>query len=381
MAFRHFLAAVFWVGTVPTIAQAQTLNEPPPAPYEASDVAAVLSLRAGRSSDRGGFVGLDLKTDRLFGRNQSLRLSAEVSESDHRFSLNYEAPDVMGQNPVLGLRAYYHETERGDIITVDTTSYGIMPYLRWTLTNDADVYAGLALSNDEISDLPAASSAILQRDLGDTDRVALRLGYGKTFGGQDAGAWVYDGRLSISQDFATRSGGLAFSVTQLSYATQFAHQTAPVRIKTNLMGGALHMSSGDSNVGERFFHGQQLVRGFAFGGIGPVDGAVAGNPALGGNVYVGVQLDLQFPSLISAAPRFSPGVFFDAGSVFDLDNTNGGAAGANVVDDSFHLRSSFGISVAYDTGIGEIAMILAHPLSERSYDRTEEVQISFGTSF
>ncbi|MBV0912423.1 BamA/TamA family outer membrane protein [Rhodobacteraceae bacterium ASV31] len=322
----------------------------------------------------------EIGTDRLFGRNQSLWFSGEISETDHLLSIGYEAPELIGQNPVFGIRAYRHQINKGAVLNFDTVSCGAVPYLRWTLGGGTEVMAGVAYSHDTISNLPAGGSAILRPDAGDRDRLALRLGISRGFAMPQA-SWGVTGQAELTQDIAVTSRDTSFLVSQGSLSMQATHPGGAVRVSGALTGGTVQMLRGNSNVGDRFFLGQSLVRGFAFGGIGPVDQSVAGSPALGGNSYVGAQFDFRFPGAIPGAAKFTPGLFADAGSVFGLNTIAGDPAGLNAVDDGLHLRASIGLSLSYDTGFGEISAYVGQAVLKQTNDRTEQIQVSFGAKF
>jgi outer membrane protein insertion porin family len=67
--------------------------------------------------------------------------------------------------------------------------------------------------------------------------------------------------------------------------------------------------------------------------------------------------------------------------LWSLDDINGGDAGSDVVDDGLNWRSSIGVSLRVNTGIGPIRINLTHPLESEIYDRTETFQLSFERSF
>jgi outer membrane protein insertion porin family len=128
--------------------------------------------------------------------------------------------------------------------------------------------------------------------------------------------------------------------------------------------------------------GQASLRGFSFGGFGPRDLAVATRPALGGQRFATLRFDAQFPNAFGGGDaRVIPGVFADVGSLWDLDNVNGGIAGADVVDDSAQLRASLGVTFRINTGIGPIRVYFAHPVEEEVYDETEVFGLSFSRRF
>ena len=74
-------------------------------------------------------------------------------------------------------------------------------------------------------------------------------------------------------------------------------------------------------------------------------------------------------------------MFLDVGSVWSLDNTNGGLAGLNPVDDSMNLRSSVGVSVFWDTPVGPLRFNFSKALVKEDYDKEQAFDLTVSTSF
>ena len=75
------------------------------------------------------------------------------------------------------------------------------------------------------------------------------------------------------------------------------------------------------------------------------------------------------------------GLFADVGSVWGLDNVNGGPDGTFLVDDSLHLRSSVGVSVFWTSPIGPLRFNFSHPLVKEDYDETQTFDLTVQARF
>jgi outer membrane protein assembly factor BamA len=128
---------------------------------------------------------------------------------------------------------------------------------------------------------------------------------------------------------------------------------------------------------DRAFLGGDMPRGFAYAGIGPRD-AVADtvNAALGGNQYFSTSIEVRTPLPVQ---NLTVGAFVDAGSVWDLDVTAGGASGD--IDDAFNLRTSAGVSIYWQTGIGLVQANIAKPIKKTDLDEEEVFSIGLNASF
>ena len=99
--------------------------------------------------------------------------------------------------------------------------------------------------------------------------------------------------------------------------------------------------------------GLEARSGRSPGGIGPRElGAGADNEALGGNMFAVARFEADFPLGLPEEYGITGGLFLDVGSVWSLDNVNGGLTGADIVDDSMNLRSAVGFSVFWETPVG-----------------------------
>jgi outer membrane protein insertion porin family len=125
------------------------------------------------------------------------------------------------------------------------------------------------------------------------------------------------------------------------------------------------------------------VRGFAPSGIGPRDlsGGSRGN-ALGGTIYYGGTLELQFP--IFGMPRelgLRGAVFFDAGTLYDYGGQVNFPTGSIDLVDESGIRSSVGASILWASPLGPLRFDYAYVLSKDDYDRTQAFRFSGGTTF
>ncbi|MBI1417664.1 MAG: BamA/TamA family outer membrane protein [Limimaricola sp.] len=367
-------ASLFALAVVvaPVVAAAQqdpTVAAAPTDPNEG--LLGQFSARLAYNSEWGPILGLGFTSNRFLGQNQKFSFSGEVSKDSSRYAFAYDNPDMFGTNPAFSLGIYRNATQANDIFTFDTVSYGIEPRATWQLSADRSLTVFAGWSRDTVENLVAGGSAILAADLGDRTRGALGLRFRQQFEG---GSFAF----STEYDSASDDSRFVKSLASLSYRWQ--PDGGAVVIDSGVKAGTIAMSQGNSNVGDRFFLGADAVRGFAFGGFGPRD-LNAGNAALGGNNYVAARIDAYFPKLFSQVDWFIPGVFLDVGSLWGLDNVNGGPAGANPVDDSQIWRSSVGLSMQFHVGPGALRVFVANPINPQSYDQTQNVQVTFDARF
>ncbi|MCZ4351621.1 BamA/TamA family outer membrane protein [Roseovarius aestuarii] len=142
-----------------------------------------------------------------------------------------------------------------------------------------------------------------------------------------------------------------------------------VKVSAGLVNG---MKSNATRTIDRFFVGADTFRGFAPRGIGPRDGS----ETLGGNSYIKASLELQQDLGMFLGTQFRGGAFLDTGSVWDLDDTLGGT-----IDDSFHRRTSIGLSMSFDLGNTPVSVYLAKPIESQPGDENQVFGLSLSTHF
>jgi len=103
---------------------------------------------------------------------------------------------------------------------------------------------------------------------------------------------------------------------------------------------------------------------------------VANQDALGGNYFAVARFETEFGLGLPEELGINGGLFMDFGSVWGLDNTNGGA-----VDDGFYLRSTVGVSVFWETPVGPLRFNFSRVLQKQDYDDVQNFDLTISTQF
>ena len=143
----------------------------------------------------------------------------------------------------------------------------------------------------------------------------------------------------------------------------------------------LNFSSGTSRVTDRYLIGGSIMRGFAPDGIGPREvgtdsSGAAYNDALGGNVYAVAKIEAEFPLGLPEEYGIRGGVFYDVGSVWDLDLSN-----ANVLYEDFSLRHVIGVSIFWDSVVGPLRFNFSKALEKEDFDDEQTFNLTVSTRF
>jgi outer membrane protein insertion porin family len=131
----------------------------------------------------------------------------------------------------------------------------------------------------------------------------------------------------------------------------------------------------DVRINDRFFLGQDTMRGFDLGGIGPRDDDF--NDALGGNRFYTASLELTFPLGLPKAFGISAAVFTDVGSLWDVDEEDP----ESKILDTESVRASVGVGIAWRSPFGPVRLDFGIPVLKEDFDDEEPFRFSFGTRF
>nr|WP_245657107.1 outer membrane protein assembly factor BamA [Meinhardsimonia xiamenensis] len=343
------------------------------------------SLSFGASYTTGVGIGLNASlTERNFlGRGQTLEFSVQTGGGTQSGSFSFLEPAFLGRDVAFGLDLAYTQTDNASNSSYDSRIGVFRPSLTFPLSEYADLGLRATVRASEMRNVSPNSSAILTAEQGLGMQYQFGPGYTLSFDNRAGGLNPDAGVLvRFNQDFYV-AGEQDFIQSTLLFVAERKMLTRDVTFRAVLEGGALYSLSGDvTKATERFFLSANQLRGFDVGGVGPRDLNVSNQDALGGNYYAVARFEVEFPlPLLPDEYGISGGAFFDVGSLWGLDNTAGGPAGANPVDDSFHLRSSIGLSVFWETPIGPLRFNFSKPLVKQPYDRERFFDLTVSTEF
>ena len=185
--------------------------------------------------------------------------------------------------------------------------------------------------------------------------------------------------LRFGQDFVGLGGDIKYLSTSALALAETKIFNEEVTVRTVFEGGMLNSFDGyQTRVTDRFF-GNGKVRGFETNGYGPMDGNPLSPEAVGGNVFAVAKFEADFPLGLPEEYGINGGVFFDIGSVWGLDNTDG--TGPDPIDDSFKLRSAVGFSVFWKTPIGPLRFNFSKALLKEVDDKEQTFDLTISTKF
>lgn len=333
-----------------------------------------LAMGASYSDKYGATTFFSLEGQDILESGISARLNYRAGSEGHGGGLNIArrfdlSENWVGADPSLRI-SVFGEISDWDFQPYSENTSGISLRYSAGLSNELTFDTELFFQRNELTDMAAGVSPLIVADAGKSDVIGLsgnliwsnrqgadpfaigtRMSFGlaSSLSGNDRRAWDrLTAELDVTREF------VGSSVVNFSFGT-----------------GAIHGrgENGYVNILDRAFSGGGELRGFAWGGAGPV--APGTDEALGGTRYVNGTVEVRMPLNIQG---ISAGVFVDAGSVWNLP----GLAG---VDDDMHIRSSAGVALHWSTSFGTLEAAYAEPIKMRDGDRTQRLSISLNAVF
>jgi outer membrane protein insertion porin family len=347
---------------------------------------------ASYSTGSGFGFAVNFNERNFLGRGQALSADLNATESSASFGFNFLEPALLGRDVGFGLSLAWRETDN-DNSFYSTRRGVISPSLRFPLDESTSVTVRGSLLYEEVYGIDrgfpedssdpfdTGSSAILraEEDLGGL--LAFELGYALAYDSRAIGLDPTFGlQVRVTQDIGFREDDASYVRSEILVRARKSILNEDVTLRAEFEAGGIAFEGGNSRVTERYTLAGKM-RGFQYNGIGPRDLNVSNEDALGGNVFAVARFEADFPLGLPEEYGISGGVFYDIGSVWGLDNIQGGPTGNDPVDDDFSLRSAAGVSIFWDTAFGPLRFNFSRPILKESYDEEQNFEFTVSTRF
>ncbi len=336
------------------------------------------SLTFGAAYNFTTGFGLTAKfSERNFlGRGQTLKFDAVLGLDNANGGMTFVEPALLGRDVAFRFDGEYRQTQF-DYTNYDTRKLLLRPSVTFPLSENARLGLRYTLARNQILNVDPASSPVLMAEAAAGAPWTSAFGYTVSYDTRATGLHPGSGvLLRFAQDYAGLGGSVRYLKSTATLGAQLKVLNDEVTLRATLEGGRLDSLGGVSNLNDRFFLSNTNLRGFAPAGVGPRDLTVGNRDALGGNLFAVARFETEFPLGLPTEVGLSGGVFYDVGSVWGLDNTNGG-----LVDDAMHLRSSVGFSLFWRTPIGPLRFNFSRALQKLPYDRPQNFDLTISTEF
>ena len=338
-----------------------------------------LGFGASFNTDSGLGFTINFTETNFLGRGQRLIFDLSNTEETGSSQITFTEPALYGRQLSWTISAFRFVSDNNNA-EFNTENLGASTSLTFPFGEFSSLSVQYAYEQLDLSELTSDSSPILQRERG--SRTASRIGYSYIYDtrtrGLDPNAGIL---LSFGQNFAGIGGDVDYLETRVRAVAQRRLRNEDYGLRATFEAGNITgLNDYDTRVTERFFLSTQQLRGFDFRGVGPRDLDAVNEDPLGGNNFVSARFEFGFPIGFAEEIGLSGGLFFDVGSVWGLDDTDG-AGGPESVDDSFKLRSSVGLTLFWETALGPLAFNFSYPVAKEDFDEDRSFDITFSTRF
>ena len=359
-------------------------------------------LSYSQAAGLGGSIGLT--ENNLLGRGQRLSFSVDTTSDGTDYFVNFGEPKLFGQDMNFNFTIGTRNQSRNDGI-VGVREFVLSSGINFPISETSRLGFNVGFSTYDYDPYPCGGqSYILNRDVG---RGTPIIPCDENFVGEYENAPVpYERQIRVGYNYSYNNIPLGFS-TRRGIAGTFnqtltfgsgSHnvlrtigtlrgQTTAfdnnVTLTATLEGGMISPLGGrDSRLFDRFQMNSTLFRGFAPYGVGPRTARGNVKRALGGNYYTALRLESRFPLGFDEELGISGGTFFDVGSIWGLDDTNDGPDGTeDIVDDSFKLRSTVGVSFFIRTFLGPLRFNFSRPVKQQPGDITQNFEVTLQSNY
>lgn len=362
-------------------------------------------------STSDGILGDISVTERNFlGRGQTVRAAVQRGSSQTGYSLSFTEPYFLGQRVAAGIDLFHKEQEAKSSHPYDDTNTGGTVRFNFPITEKFSIGTSWSVYQRELEipdkyldgdgsngESPMAIKMLVGDDRKDRSLYSIP---SLTFvwNSLDSNIFPRDGIYAKAQfDFAGAGGDVTYLKTT-GDARYYKELSADWGLIGMLRGRAGYINGlgEDVRAVDYFTIGGETIRGFASNGIGPRDMSVGSDGTkfdrgLGGTAYwaVNAELNAPVPGLPEEFGLFG-GVFFDAGSVFGVEDTvkdymtSASCSSSGITCDLREdnaIRSSAGVSIIWRSPFGPLRGDFGFPITKGKYDDTQLFRFSGGTTF
>ena len=330
-------------------------------------------------------------TERNFlGRGQYIKFSAGGGKDSRDYALSFTEPYFLGRRIAAGFDIY-RRTRNYNNYDSDTTGATIRFGLPITETLSTQIAYNLSREEYDFDDGCEATLAPPSNPCNISTAIIQGVLLSPWIKSSVAGSLVYNtiddmknphGGIfgNVTAEFAGLGGDAQF-MKFTGRATYYHTLSDELDIVGLLSGGAGHVSGfGDDGlrIFDQFQSNDRMIRGFAYGGIGPYD-AAGDNDHMGGTTYFNASAEAQFPvPVIPESFGLRAAVFADAATLYGTEITT---PGTDIRGTDMQWRASVGAGLIWASPFGPLRIDYAVPVVKEEQDEVQEFNFGVSTRF
>ncbi|MFA6154324.1 outer membrane protein assembly factor BamA [Mesorhizobium sp.] len=331
-------------------------------------------------------------TERNFlGRGQFIKVSAGGGKNSRDYSLSFTEPYFLGRRIAAGFDIYQSTRQYKNNYNSDTTGATIRFGLPITESISTQLAYNISREKYELDDgcgTPTIgdpdgpnctiSPAILD-GIDQSPWIKSSISLGLVYNTIDDMKNPHEGIYATTTAEFAGLGGDAKYVKLTGRGSIYQTLSEQLDLVGLISGGAGHVQGyggdGELRIFDQFQSTDRMIRGFAYGGIGPVD-PVTGDH-LGGTTYFNASAEAQFPlPVVPESFGLRGAVFADAATLY-------GSKVTSVAQEStdLELRASVGVGLMWASPFGPIRIDYAIPVKKQARDDVQEFNFGISTRF
>jgi len=330
-------------------------------------------------------------TERNFlGRGQYIKLSAGGGKNSRDYSLSFTEPYFLGRRIAAGFDIY-KSTRQYDNYDSDTT--GATVRFGLPITNSISTQLAYNISQekyeldnscdangDGIPDAGCNVSTAILDGIAQSPWIKSSVSLGLVYNTIDDMKNPHEGIYATTTVEVAGLGGDAKFVKVTGRGSVYQTLSEQFDLVGLLSGGAGHVEGYGSDglrIFDQFQSTDRMIRGFAYGGIGPAD--VATGDHLGGTTYFNASAEAQFPlPVVPESFGLRGAVFADAATLY---GSKVDTAGVTQTSTDMKLRASVGLGLMWASPFGPIRIDYAIPVKKEASDDVQEFNFGISTRF
>lgn len=343
------------------------------------------SVGAGYSTGgetEGPSVEGSISERNFLGRGQFIRLSAGGGKNSRDYSFSFTEPYFLGRRIAAGFDIFNRTREYDDY---KSETLGATVRFGLPITDDISTQLAYNISQekyklDDDCDLPGCtvSTAILD-GIAQSPWLKSSVSLGLAYNTIDDMKNPHEGIFAnVTTEFAGLGGDAKF-VKVTARGSVYQTLSEQLDLVGLISGGAGHIQgfgNDDLRIFDHFQSSDRMIRGFAYGGIGPVDNQ-GFDDHLGGTTYFNASAEAQFPMpVIPESFGLRGAVFADAATLYGND-----VAGVDPSTTDMQWRASAGVGLMWASPFGPIRIDYAIPVLKEDTDDVQEFNFGISSRF
>ncbi|MES0029648.1 MULTISPECIES: outer membrane protein assembly factor BamA [unclassified Mesorhizobium] len=321
----------------------------------------------------------------FLGRGQFIKVAAGGGKNSRDYSFSFTEPYFLGRRIAAGFDIY-KQSRNYDHYDSDTTGATVRFGLPITDNISTQLAYNIAQEKYEFDEGcdPAAGcdvSQAIQNGVNESPWLKSSVSLGLIYNTIDDMKNPHDGIYANVGTEVAGVGGDAKFIKVTARGSIYQTLSEQLDLVGLISGGAGHVQgygNGDLRVFDHFQSSDRMIRGFEYGGIGPV-ASDNSNDHLGGTTYFNASAEAQFPlPVIPESFGLRGAVFADAATLY------GSKIASGLVNSSttgMEWRASVGVGLMWASPFGPIRIDYAIPVKKEKTDDVQEFNFGISTRF